>query len=216
MRPFVKRAPITGGFTPVKIVNLSEQVLHNWLQKIQPVICQSPNRLDRKWNWSRMYRYLPLFERSLARNMAGYAVQVPNAQGDAVPAGLVLLSLGYPALDNHQEQSVFLWYLTAAPIEALQALEVPVKPRLLKILVDIALVVSEAQGYSGKIGLHAADEAGNPAAQKLLESYRTRCSLLSWPPDARRPSMARRNDGRYFYTTPLVAQQLMAALDYLR
>ena len=52
-------------------------------------------------------------------------------------------------------------------------------------MVDIALVVSEAQGYSGKIGLHAADEAGNPAAQRLLESYQARCGLLSLPPDAK-------------------------------
>lgn len=216
MRPFVKRAPITDGFTPIRIVNLSEQVLHNWLQKIQPVIRKLPNRLDRKWNWSRMYRYLPLVERSQGRNMAGYAVQVQNAHGDAVPAGLVLLSLGYPALDDQQEQSVFLWYLTAAPIEALQDLKVSVKPRLLETLVDIALVVSEAQGYSGKIGLHAAGKAGNPAAQSLLESYQTRCGLLSLPPDAKIPSPVRFNDGRYFYTTPLVAQKLMAALDYLR
>ena len=204
------------GFTPVQIVDLSEQVLHNWLQRIQPVIYKSPNRLDRKWPWSRMYRYLPLVERSRGRNMAGYAVQVQNAHGDAVPAGLVLLSLGYPALDDQQEQSVFLWYLTDAPIEALQDLKVSVKPRLLETLVDIALVVSEAQGYSGKIGLHAADEAGNPAAQRLLESYQTRCGLLSLPPDAKIPSLVRFNDGRYFYTTPLVAQKLMAALDYLR
>jgi hypothetical protein len=148
--------------------------------------------------------------------MAGYAVQVQNIHGDAVPAGLVLLSQGYPALDDRREHSVFLWYLTAAPMEALQNLKVSVKPRLLETLVDIALVVSEAQGYSGKIGLHAADKAGNPAAQRLLESYQTRCGLLSLPPDAKMPSMARRNDGRYFYTTPLVAQKLMAALDHLR
>jgi hypothetical protein len=215
MRTFVKRAPVAEGFTPIQVVELSYQVLLNWLQRIQPVIRKLPNRLDRNWSWSRLYRYLPLVEQMRGRNLAGYAIHVKNDHGDAVPAGLVLLSLGYPALDDHREQSLFLWYLTAAPIEALQDLKVSAKPRLLEILVDIALVVSEAQGYSGRIGLHAANEAGNPEAQKFLQNYQTRCQLLSLPMDVKMPSMWRRNDGRYFYTTPLVAQERMAALDYL-
>lgn len=216
MRPFVRRAAVAEGFTPVDVVDLTDQVLNNWHQRIQPVIHKSPNRLDRKWPWSRMYRYLPLLEQFRGRNMAGYAVQVENDDGDAVPAGLVLLSLGYPALDDHREQSVFLWYLTSAPVEALQDAKVSARPRLLEILVDIALVVSEAQGYGGRLGLHAADEAGNPEAQELLKNYETRCKLLPLPPSTTMPNLSRRNDGRYFYTTPLVAQELMATLDYLR
>lgn len=218
MRTFVKRAPVAEGVTPVPVYvgELSEQVLHIWNRKIQPVIRESHYRLDRNWNWSKMYRYLPIGERIMGRGMAGYAVQVQNDYGDEVPAGLVLLSLGFPALDDNREKSVFLWYLTAAPTKALRDLGISAKPKLLEILVDIALVVSKAQGYSGKIGLHAANEGGNPeAAKQLLENYHTRCHLLTLPPSAKIPGV-RVNDGRYFYTTPQVAEMQMAALDYLR
>lgn len=146
----------------------------------------------------------------------GYAVLTKNVFGDAVPVGLVLLSLGFPALDDHREKAVFLWYLTAAPMNALERNGVSVNPRLLEVLVDIALVVSETQGFGGRIGLHAADEDGNPASVKLFEAYKTRCRLLSLPKDANMPGIVRKNDGRYFYTTPLLARERMAALDDIR
>lgn len=217
VRTFVKRAPVAEAFTAVHVVELSQEVYLYWHQQIEPVIRKLPTRLDRKWNWSPMYRYLPLaLEKMMGRDLPGYAVLVLNDDGDVVPAGLVLLSVGYPALDADRESSVFLWYLTSAPLEALQGLKVGSKPRLLEILVDIAFVVSEARGYHGRIGLHAEDEPGNPEAQKLLDRYQTRCGLLSLPPDASMRGLARRNDGRYFYATPRVAQERMAALDYLR
>ncbi len=210
MRTFVKRAPVSEGFTPVQVVDLSDQVLHIWDRRIQPVIRELPHRLDREWNWSKMYRYLPIGERiwGWGRGMAGYAVQVQNDYGDEVPAGLVLLSLGFPALDDNREKSVFLWYLAAAPTKALRDLGVSAKPKLLEILVDIALVVSKTQGYGGKIGLRAANEGG----KKLLEEYQTRCNLLTLPPSAKIRGV-RVNDGRYFYTTPQVAETQMVALD---
>lgn len=220
MCAFVKRAQVADGVIPIQVGDLTEHVFQFWLQDIQPVIRKSPNRLDWKWDWSWLYRWLPSYENQLGRYLARFAVEVHNDHGDPVPTGLVLLSRGYPALDDHREQSVYLWYLTGAPIQALQNLKVSTRRRLLEILVDIALVVSEAQGYGGRIGLHSADEAGNPEAQKLLLNYQTRCHLLSLPKDVKMPSLVRNlvvpNDGRYFYTTPQVAEERMAALDCLR
>lgn len=47
MCTFVTRAPATEGLVPVQVVKLSQQIVLNWHQRIQPVICNSLTRLDR-------------------------------------------------------------------------------------------------------------------------------------------------------------------------
>jgi hypothetical protein len=200
---------------PVRVARLTHEDALFWHQQVQPEIRNLQDRLDYHWNWPQLLAALAVFELLRRRELVGYAVLVENALGLAVPAGLVLLSVGYPALDSPSEDSVFVWYLTAAPSAALRFLEVANKPILLEILVDIGMVESEGRGYQGRIGLHAANRGNSPSSAALYSAYQGRCGLQPLPSSAKLPGV-RSNDGRYFTATPNIASTRMAALDYLR
>ncbi len=52
----------------------------------------------------------------------------------------MLLSIGFPALNEPNEDAVFLCYLTAAPTSTLTRLGIAAKPSMLEVLVDIGIV----------------------------------------------------------------------------
>ena len=161
-----------------------------------------------------MTPWLGLIELLKGREVVAYAVLIKGSQG-AVPAGLVLMSAGYPALDQPTHPSVFVWYLTSAPSQALAALGAKAKPPLLEVLLDIAMVESEARGYGGRIGLHAANDRNSAASRALYQSYLTRGGLTALSGGVALPGV-RRNDGRYFVASPAVALARMTALDSYR
>lgn len=216
MRPFVSSAPTSSG-TPVNI--RVSPITYNdtkfWEQQIQPEIRQTPDRLDSNWNWPQLVTWLALSEALRFRKLVGYVALIQSATGLSVPAGMVLLSVGYPSLANPSQPSVFVWYLATAPSNALTRLQVARKPALLEVLVDVGMVESEARGYGGEIGLHAANHLNSPASMALYSAYQSRCGLTALPPTVKLPGI-RRNDGRYFTASPAVAANRMTALDYLR
>lgn len=63
-----------------------------------------------------------LFERTFRRKASLECIDISNGDGRSVPLAIMLLSEGYPALDCSGQRSVFLWYLAAAPSNALQAM----------------------------------------------------------------------------------------------
>jgi hypothetical protein len=207
----------TVGLTPVQVVSLTYNDGNFWHQNIQPVIDNLPDRLDNGWNWAVMPFWLALVERLRGRELVGYAIMCPSGNGKGVPVGLALLSCGYPALDDPRHGSVYVWYVATAPAQALVQHGIAARPPLLEALVDIAMVESEARGFDGRIGLHAANRGNSPSSRKLHQAYRSRCGLIPVPPTAQLPGVRRgRNDGRYFYASPAVASARMAALDCFR
>jgi hypothetical protein len=213
---FVSHAPLrAGGVTPVQISPLTYNDTVFWHQQVQPDIHKLPDRLDEHWHWPSLLLGLSAVELLRQRQLVGYAALVQNNVGLAVPAGLVLLSIGFPALDEPNEDAVFLWYLTAAPTGTLTRLGVAAKPALLEVLVDIGIVESHARGYQGRLGLHAANRGNSPASTALYNSYHRRCGLQSVSSTIKLPGV-RRNDGRYFVATPAIASARIQALDYLR
>ena len=204
-----------GGVTPIQISPLTYNDTVFWHQQVQPDIRKLPGRLDEHWHWPSLLLGLSAIELLRRRELIGYAALVQNRVGLAVPAGLVLLSIGFPALDEPIEDAVFLWYLTAAPTSTLTRLGVAAKPSLLEVLVDIGIVESDARGYQGRLGLHAANRGSSPASIALYNAYHQRCGLQPVPSTIKLPGV-RRNDGRYFVATPGIASARMQALDYLR
>ena len=82
-------------------------------------------------------------------------------------------------------------------------------PALGRVLLDIAIVLSQNAGFDGKIGLHAAAAGG----EALLAMYEN-CGLTRLPAVATLPQpIHRNNDGRYFYADEVVAEFLAGLLD---
>lgn len=216
MRAFASRVLLpVGDYATIQVAALTYNDTLFWQQQIQPDIRKLPDRLDKDWHWPSLLLGLSAVELVRKRELVGYVVLVQNRVGQAVPAGLVLLSIGFPALDLPYEDSVFLWYLTTAPADTLIHLGVAAKPPLLEVLVDIGLVESEARGYHGRLGLHAANRGNSPASTALYNAYQRRCTLLPLASTVKLPGV-RRNDGRYFVATPAIAAARMRALDYWR
>ena len=204
--------PVPGdGTTAVRVVSLTYNDAKFWHQSFQPDIDRIRARLDYGWDWAHTPFWLSLVEALNRREMVGYAIMMRGMRR-AVPAGLLLLSVGYPALDEPGQRSVYLWYLATAPAKSLRRFGVMVKPPLLEALVDIGMVESEARGYGGRVYLHAANRGNSPASQSLYDAYGTRCGLNALPKNLRLPGI-RRNDGRYFGASSMVATARMTALD---
>jgi hypothetical protein len=216
VRPFMSHADSrTGVRVPIQIATLTYNDALFWQHEIQPDIRRLPDRLDNNWNWPQLMLWLSPIEFLRRRELVGYVVLVSNRLGMAVPAGLVLLSAGYPTLDAPNLPSVFVWYLATAPTAVLSRFDVPDKPLLLEVLVDVGMVESEARGYGGRIGLHAANRGNSPVSQALYSAYQARCGLMPLPATLNLPGI-RRNDGRYFVASEVVAGNRMIALDSWR
>jgi hypothetical protein len=126
-----------------------------------------------------------------------------------------------PALDDHDRESVFVWFLSTAPDEALTTIEdhpIPVDQvprRLGSIALDVAVTHSLNKRRRGRTALYA-DERGGEA---LLAWYRRRGMALlpdddELPPGPRR--LLKPSDGRYCYYTVPAAVEASKELDPLR
>ena len=118
MVSFASRAPLpAGGFVPIKIAKLTYNDALVWHQQIQPDIRKLPDWLDDRWHWPSLLLTLSAVESLKGRELVGYVALIENSHGLDVPAGAVLLSVGFPALDQPHEKAVYLWYLTTAPTD---------------------------------------------------------------------------------------------------
>ncbi|NHZ44303.1 hypothetical protein [Massilia aquatica] len=214
----LSRLPLRGSASFIDI-DIREGTMidaQNWHAVVQPHI-NTQQRIDALWDWPALYTNCMVLEAGLGRKVSLQCIDIPNAHGESVPLAMMLLSVGYPALDGSYNGSVFLWYLAAAPGAALTAMGVLYqKPMLiLQALIDTAIQLSSEQGYDGRVALHAA-QAGK---HELYCKYRDDARMLTLRHNAVL-SLGRRmkggNDGRYFWTDPKLAQSLSNSLDYLR
>lgn len=187
-----------------------------WHALVQPHI-RASGRLDAGWEWPSMYKRSQICERTFSRNASLQCIDIVNGAGTLVPLAIMLLSEGYPALDRRGQRGIFLWYLAAAPANALHAMGLTQqRPMLvLRAIIDAAIQCSIRRGYDGRVGLHAA-RAGKEA---LLRKYRDDVCMTALG-DEVNLSLLRRirsgKDGRYFWVDPVRARSLSASLDYLR
>ncbi|MGB3051029.1 MAG: hypothetical protein WBB42_08515 [Polyangiales bacterium] len=207
---FVRRAPTKSGEDiRIHVAKMTAPHVLWWHSHVQPIIDHDPTRADNGWNW---LLYVPFAEVAglvLTRKPAGYTIGITDPERDRfIPCALVQLLGRVPALDDHDRESVFVWFLSTAPDEALTSIEdhpIPedrIPRRLGSIALDVAVTHSLNHRRFGRTALYADERGGDP----LLQWYRRRGTTVlpdeeKLPPGPRR--LLKPSDGRYcYYTVP--------------
>lgn len=193
-----------------------------WHSHVQPIIDRDPNRADNNWNWLLYVPFAEIAGAVLTRRPAGYTVGLSDEARDRfIPCALVQLLGRVPALDDHDRESVFVWFLSTAPDEALTTIEdhpIPearIPRRLGTIALDVAVTHSLNKRRLGRTALYADGRGGDV----LLQWYRRRGMTVlpdgqKLPPGPRR--LLKPSDGRYCYYTVPAAIEASQQLDPLR
>ena len=221
--PFARRAPTQSGEdVPIRVAKMTAPHVLWWHSHVQPIIDRDPSRADNDWNWLLYVPFAEVAGRVLIRKPAGYTVGLTDPERDRfVPCALVQLLGRVPALDDHHRESVFVWFLSTAPDEALSSIAdhpIPadrIPRRLGSIALDVAVTHSLNERRLGRTALYA-DERGGDA---LLQWYHRR-GMTVLPDEAKLPPGPRRllkpSDGRYCYYTVPAAVEVSKELDPLR
>lgn len=202
--------------TPLRFSIMMKNHADFWDDHIQPAIKALPDRADRHWHWPTLRWLMPLIEHSRQRRCRALVALLLSDEGFPVPNAMLLMIERYPSVDpDASTKSVFVWYLTAAPTDRLEALGVRDAPALGRACIDAAIVTSQNLGQNGSIWLHAHSRG----EERLLGFYERQCRLMPFPKTAVLPTLGRRfmgNDGRYFFTDALRAEELASEFDPFR
>jgi hypothetical protein len=193
---------------------MSDDHVQCWHQSVQPAIdVTSPVRADKGWRWRRIFSSTGLTS-YLGQRPAAFTICVQNVQvggWNYLPCVMTALVESYPAVNARNHKSVFLWYLSTAPAPFLSSLLGSSAPRLLGSAgLDIARVRSFRLQYDGRVGLHADAGGGASLLQWYLSQGMTQLVQTAFI------SLARPNDGRYFFYDPTGARIAHARLDPYR
>jgi hypothetical protein len=125
--------------------------------------------------------------------------------------GMSVVIERYPHLDaNDPAQANFVWFMSAAEAKVLaDEFQMSNPPALARVMLDNTIVLSQAAGQSGRIGLHAARSGGNGLLAVYVKSGLTRLPATAPFP----PAITRPNDGRFFFASELTAELLAKMLD---
>ncbi len=221
--PFVRMAPTRSGQkVPIHVAKLQPAHVLWWHSHVQPIIDRDPTRADNDWNWLLYASVAAVGGRVLAREPAGYAIGLSDPGTDTfVPCALVQLLGRFPALDDHDRDGVFVWFLSTAPDEALTTIENrpisenEIPRRLGTIALDVAVSHSFNARRDGRTALYADEQGGD-----LLLRWYQRRGMSVLPDEDRLPWVPRRllkpSDGRYCYYTASAALRASRELDPLR
>jgi hypothetical protein len=214
----------TGAILSAKVVEATVEDAQWWNANVQkPFISVDKGvgkdeRIDKGWDWPTIVVRSAVFEAlATARSCAYLQLLCRRDDGLGVPVGQVLLVDGYPLITRRSQESVFLWYLTGMPPQALRYFGIPDDLKVLRALVDIAIQFSFLRTYLGRTCLHA-DRHGSKAARDELVAKYNRIDLqqVAWAWYRFMVSPVRRNDGRYFVADDSRALHLTTKLDSLR
>ena len=220
---FVSRAPTKSGEeVGIWVTRMTLPHVLWWHSHVQPVIDEDPQRADRDWNWLLYVPFSTLAGGLQARQPIGYTVGLRVEETNKlIPCALVQLLGRFPALDSAKGKSVFVWFLSTAPDEALLTIKehsIPedhIPKRLGSITLDVAVTHSINRYRLGRTALYADEDGGDP----LLEWYQ-RQGMSVLPAGERLPRSPRRlikpSDGRYCYYTVQSALVASRSLDSLR
>jgi hypothetical protein len=134
-----------------------------------------------------------------------------------IPVGMLSV-VEYPFVVAPSQTATFVWYMTAAPPEALRELlgrpDHQLPKRLTTLVLDMAVCISFNLRHFGRACLHAAPEGG----QDLWEWYVERgmaplLQTITLPFGFRR---LKGNDGRYFYYAEAAALEASKMNDMFR
>lgn len=202
--------------TPLRFSIMMAKHADFWDDHIQPAIKALPGRADQHWSWPDLRLWMPLLQLVQWRRCRALVALLQSDKGFAVPSAMLFMIERYPSVDSDvPTKSVFVWYLTTAPTDGLEALGVREAPSLGRSCLDAAIVTSQNLGQNGCIWLHADPLGGD----RLLRFYKSDCRLMPLPETAVLPTLERRlqgNDGRYFFTDARRAEELTSEFDPFR
>lgn len=215
----------SGGQLPIRIVKMTREHANWWDQHVQRKWIDSLDRADKNWSWPfRIFNLTRLgalaFGQAPLALVAGVECASPP---HLLPCVMSLLVEEYPALQDPNKDSAFLWYLSPAPDEFFtsgrgkEIAAVPERRILMRIGMDMAITSSYNAMRRGLLGLHA-DQKGGDRLVKWYEG--PEAGMIALPRDHPLPPGFRRlvvrNDGRYFYHDEASAFAASSELDSLR
>ncbi len=114
--PFIRQAPTeSGDDVPIHIAKMNAPQVLWWHSHVQPIIDRDSTRADNGWNWLLYVPFAQVTGRVLTRQPASYAVGLRDPTRDRfIPCALVQLLGRVPALDDHDRESVFVWFLSTS------------------------------------------------------------------------------------------------------
>ncbi len=213
-RRFVRWAPCRShpdGRVPVRVTDMTAEDAWWWDTRVQTHLVTQASRADRYWSWSVLLPACHLVQLAQRRFCRPLVVWARADNRRFVRVAMALLIETYPHLDvRDAAPASFTWFIAAADVAWMRdRFALSHRPALGRVLIDLSVVLSANAGQGGRMGLHAATRGGRP----LLSLYRA-CGLTALPRAAKLPpQVRRRNDGRFFYADPQVAERLMQRLD---
>lgn len=210
----VRHLPLdNGSLVKATITEMTPELAEEWHLAYQPAI-NATSRADRGWSWPRIRGRFYWLSEQLGQDPIAYCLGVPDNANNFSPVGMLLLAGRYPALNNHSDESVFAWFLAAAP-EDLMHNRISRRPRKVgRALIDAALTHSCIMGHDGRTGLHAHPKGG----AQLMDYYQKSVGLQQLPALTPLPRVRRLlgNDGRYFYADEPTAHRILVKMDGFR
>jgi hypothetical protein len=189
----------------INIVPISEVTAGYWDTHIRPFTLADPSRPDQNWKWRRILARSSPFARVLGRVMRGIAVLTEGADGQNVVVAQMACTFPYSLPISGT--FLYVWYLAAAPTNAMTNLGVANPPGLGHVLTDSAIQISLELGFGGRTILHAAPKGG----QGLVDIY-VKLGFQCVPESQEIPN--RTNDGRFFWIpTESHARSIVKLLD---
>jgi len=205
----------------------SNSIVEFWHQVCQPLIDNPTKygfdehdkpRADAGWNWKSYLQTYVWLGAQLGQEPRAYAVVYETGEG-YFPAAMLLLARNYRDLNTPKQKASFGWFMSVAPNCVYEYHEnhgnygITTKnaPKNLgKILVDSLMVASNIRGHKGRIGLHA-----DPAGKEELTSFYEGIPLQRLDSEIK-ISLARGNDGNYFFSDEKNSLALTTQFDHFR
>jgi hypothetical protein len=216
-REFVGRVPAGTEEKPVEAPIEWDEItwdhVNVWHTYIQPYASANKRRADRMWDWPFFFHVLiPLY--TLRGHMPkAYAAMTYSRKGEAVPIGMLFMLTSYPRIDGRGDKAIFTFFLTTAPKNALQKLDVDQIPDLGRYLIDCGLVLSVNNEMNGHYWLHSTKKG----KEWLMKYYLNDCKLKQFPASRSLPKgVLRANDGRFFFSDEQHTESLLKEFDKFR
>jgi len=223
--------PISGISAEVTVQNMKWEHAVFWHNHVQPLIDgnyqhyqsnipEENVRADVGWNWKSNYLYAIAHTCStpFPGNHSGPAraliVGVRTKQGGEVPLGmLTVVPKFFCRVAATSETRSFAWFLSDAPAELYDALQIQPLRKMAMSLLDTAIQSGLDDGTDGQLLLHA-DPAGG---KKLQRFYRDRCKMIQLQDQSDPVSLLRRTgQDEYFYLSSEGSRVFTAQFDAYR
>jgi hypothetical protein len=211
----------SGQSVPLRTVEMTQAYAEWWDGNVQPIVDSLPDqtpRADRNWDWRVIQRLVRWIGGPLRQNPTQLTLGVEVGERDAFIPVAMLSVVDYSYLPSPADEATFVWFVSAAPVEAIRTLlmwpDERLPKRLTALALDIAVCISLNSRHFGRTCLHAAPEGG----KRLLDWYieRGMAPLLQ---SIKLPQGYRRlkgNDGRYLYYTEAAAFAASSSNDLYR